>query len=88
MNDPKRTMQSLLQHLKRSEIELSASLALFKDFPSKSKNGAKRMDALIKALHVIQKHQFDLPRDWEQSTWFDDSEHHEYLRTIEESLGK
>lgn len=87
MKDPKETMRELLQHLKNSEKELDAALGLFAQFPGrKSKNGAKRMDRLIDALHLLQAFQFDLPRDWEESHWFRPDEHQEFLRNLEHEL--
>jgi hypothetical protein len=87
MKGPKETMRELLQHLKKAEKELDAALSLFAKFPSgKSKNGAKRMDRLIDALHLLQAFQFDLPRDWEQSHWFRPEEHQEFLRNLEQEL--
>jgi hypothetical protein len=87
MIDPQETMRDLLQHLKNSEKELSAALGQFQKFPKgKTKNGAKRMDRLIKALHLLQASQSDLPRDWEESHWFRPEEHQKFLQTLEQEL--
>ena len=86
MKDPKDTMKTLLERLKISETALGSALELFGQFPGKSKNGAKRMDRLIDALHLLQASQFDLPRDWEQSRWFKPEEHQECLRNLEQEL--
>jgi hypothetical protein len=87
MKDPKETMRDLLQHLKNSEKELNAALRLFQEFPKgKTKNGAKRMDRLFKALYSLQASQSDLPRDWEESHWFRPDEHQEFLRHLEHEL--
>jgi hypothetical protein len=87
MKDPKDTMRALLESLKTAEAALGSALDRFAEFPGgKSRNGSKRMDQLIDALHLLQSFQFDLPRDWEKSHWFREEEHQEFLRTLEEEL--
>ncbi|MDZ4403038.1 hypothetical protein [Prosthecobacter sp.] len=83
MNDPKQNMAAILRHIKDAEKELSAALALFEKFSKKgSKNGARRMDALIKARMTIAVVRSHLPQDWQESGWFDDAEHLDFLNAL------
>lgn len=86
--DPKLTMRELLTDLADAHASLSKALHRFDQFPSRNKNGARRMDDLIKAMRIVQKSLFDLPRDWEGSTWFKPNEHQSTLHELETQIRK
>lgn len=86
--DARITMRELLTDLADARAALSKALDRFDQFPGRSKKGARRMDDLIKAMRIIQKSLFDLPRDWEESTWFKADEHLSILRELENQIRK
>lgn len=82
---PLYTMHKMLSSLKESEILLNEAIAQFENFPSKQKNGSKRMDDLLKALLILQKNQFNIPIDWRESQWWH-PDYETHLSIIQDDL--
>lgn len=56
----------VLSSMSAAQQRLEDALGCFKDFPVRSKNTARRMDALLVVARSLRTRRFDLRLDWEE----------------------
>ena len=76
----------MLRKLQRAEDLIQDVLDSLEKFPTGTKNATVRKEKLVQAQYMTSNQKFNLVRDWERSTWFNENEHSSFLHDIERDL--
>lgn len=82
----KPVLERMLRKLQRAEDLIQDVWESLEKLPKGTKNASMRRDKLIQAQNMISNQKFNLVRDCERSSWFNEQEHLGFLRAIEDEL--
>jgi len=82
----KPVLERMLRKLQRAEDLIQDVWESLEDLPKGTRNARMRTDKLIQTQCMISNQKSNLIRDWERSSWFDEHDHLDFLRAIEDEF--